>query len=130
ESLPVEVHSDAAGNVWATLRGETDRSLLIGGHIDSVPNGGWLDGALNLLAGVEILRRINAQYNGQPPVTVRLVGWADAEGARFGKSLVGTTACSGNLSLGDAGNLADKNGTRLPNALTSVNIDHERALES
>ena len=130
ESLPVEVHSDAAGNVWATLRGETDRSLLIGGHIDSVPNGGWLDGALNLLAGVEILRRINAQYNGKPPVTVRLVDWADEEGARFGKSLFGSAACSGNLNLVEARNLADKDGIRLPDALTSVNIDLERALES
>ena len=63
-------------------------ALLIGGHMDSVPNGGWLDGCLNTLAGVEILRRINAQYNGKPPVTVRLVDWADEEGARFGKSSV------------------------------------------
>ena len=63
--------------------------------MDSVPNGGWLDGCLNVLAGVEILRRINAQYHGKPPVTVRLVDWADEEGARFGKSLFGSSACSG-----------------------------------
>src|SRR6266850_2196661 len=99
EELPVEIHTDAAGNLWTTLRGESERSLLIGGHIDSVPNGGWLDGCLNLLAGVEILRRIHAQYNGGrhasgPPVTVRLVDWADEEGARFGKSLFGSSACS------------------------------------
>src|SRR5580693_1049900 len=71
EALPVEMHTDAAGNFWTTLRGESDRALLIGGHIDSVPNGGWLDGCLNVLAGVEILRRIHHQYPGQPPVTVR-----------------------------------------------------------
>ena len=69
--LPVETHTDAAGNFWATLRGESEKSLLIGGHMDSVPNGGWLDGCLNVVAGVEILRRINSQYNGKPPVTVR-----------------------------------------------------------
>ena len=57
--LPADLHRDEAGNVWATLRGACDDALLIGGHIDSVPNGGWLDGSLNLLAGVEILRRIN-----------------------------------------------------------------------
>ena len=79
-----EIHTDEAGNLWATLRGESSKALLIGGHIDSVPNGGWLDGCLNTLAGLEILRRINAQYNGKPPVTVRLVDWADEEGARFG----------------------------------------------
>jgi len=130
EPLPVEIHVDAAGNEWTTLRGESDRSLLIGGHIDSVPNGGWLDGVLNLLAGVEILRRINAQYHGKPPVTVRLVNWADEEGARFGKSLFGSSACSGNLNLDEARKLIDRDGIRLPDALKSVEIDLERALES
>ena len=77
EDLPLEIRRDPAGNVWATLHGASERTLLIGGHIDSVPNGGWLDGCLNLLAGVEILRRINAQYAGKPPVSVRLVDWAD-----------------------------------------------------
>src|SRR5215468_7005037 len=87
EELPAETHTDAAGNLWSTLPGQSDRELLIGGHMDSVPNGGWLDGCLNVLAGLEILRRINAQYDGRPPLTVRLVDWADEEGARFGRSL-------------------------------------------
>jgi hydantoinase/carbamoylase family amidase len=130
QRLPLEIRSDPAGNVWATLRGESERSLLIGGHIDSVPNGGWLDGCLNLLAGVEILRRINEQYRGKPPVTVRLVDWADEEGARFGKSLFGSSACSGNLDLDEARGLVDKDGVRLPDALRKVNIDLERAKES
>src|SRR5580698_9803253 len=116
EALPVEIHTDAAGNFWATLRGESDRALLIGGHMDSVPNGGWLDGCLNVLAGVEILRRINAQHHGKPPVTVRLVDWADEEGARFGKSLFGSSACSGTLNMDEARGLQDKDGIRLPDA--------------
>ena len=99
--LPLEIHNDIAGNTWFTLPGASERCLLIGGHMDSVPNGGWLDGCLNVLAGVEILRRIHAQYNGKPPVTVRLVDWADEEGARFGKSLFGSSACSGNLNLNE-----------------------------
>jgi N-carbamoyl-L-amino-acid hydrolase len=127
QSLPLEIHSDPAGNVWATLSGKSERSLLIGGHIDSVPNGGWLDGCLNLLAGVEILRRINDQYGGKPPVTVRLVDWADEEGARFGKSLFGSSACSGNLDLEEARGLVDRDGVRLPEALKNVGIDLERA---
>ena len=89
--LPVEEITDAAGNRWFTLPGESEQCLLIGGHIDSVPNGGWLDGCLNLLAGVAAMRRIHAQYAGKPPVTVRLVDWADEEGARFGKSLFGSS---------------------------------------
>src|SRR5438093_167692 len=107
EAIPAEVHTDAAGNVWGTLAGESKRALLIGGHIDSVPNGGWLDGCLNLLAGVEVLRRFSAQYQGKPPVTIRLVDWADEEGARFGKSLFGSSACSGNLNLEEARGLKD-----------------------
>jgi N-carbamoyl-L-amino-acid hydrolase len=121
--LPVEQHVDAAGNLWATLRGESERALLIGGHMDSVPNGGWLDGCLNVLAGVEILRRINDQYKGRPPVTVRLVDWADEEGARFGKSLFGSSACSGNLNMDEARVLKDKDGISLPEALKQVDVD-------
>jgi len=129
EALPVEIHNDAAGNTWTTLRGRSERALLIGGHLDSVPNGGWLDGCLNVLAGVEILRRINDQYAGQPPVTVRLVDWADEEGARFGKSLFGSSACSGNLNLDEARGLKDKNGVRLPDALKEIGVDLERVKE-
>ena len=87
KSLPVEHHYDAAGNSYFTLPGESEKALLIGGHIDSVPNGGWLDGCLDLLAGLEIQRRFAEQYNGRPPVTIRVVDWADEEGARFGRSL-------------------------------------------
>jgi beta-ureidopropionase / N-carbamoyl-L-amino-acid hydrolase len=130
ESLPVESHSDAAGNLWTTLRGQSERALLIGGHIDSVPNGGWLDGSLNVLAGVETLRRINTQYNGNPPVTVRLVDWADEEGARFGKSLFGSSACSGNLNMEEARALKDKDGIALPDALKEIGVDFERVKES
>jgi len=128
--LPVEIHADAAGNLWTTLRGESEKSLLIGGHIDSVPNGGWLDGCLNVMAGMEILRRINSQYNGKPPITIRLVDWADEEGARFGKSLFGSSACSGNLNLDEARGLKDKDGIKLPDALKNAGIDFERVKDS
>ncbi|MBC7647199.1 MAG: M20/M25/M40 family metallo-hydrolase, partial [Pseudopedobacter sp.] len=95
EELPLEVHQDGAGNLWATLEGGSQRKLIIGSHLDSVPNGGWLDGCLGVLAGLEVLRRLNEQYGGKPPVTVRLVDWADEEGARFGRSLLGSSACAG-----------------------------------
>jgi hydantoinase/carbamoylase family amidase len=130
ETLPVESHTDAAGNLWTTLRGESEKSLLIGGHMDSVPNGGWLDGCLNVLAGVEILRRIHSQYNGRPPITVRLVDWADEEGARFGKSLFGSSACSGNLDVNEARGLQDKHGISLPDALREIGVDFERVKDS
>src|ERR1700704_554673 len=125
-----EIHNDAAGNLWATLRGESDRALLVGGHIDSVPNGGWLDGCLNTMAGVEILRRINMQYNGKSPVTVRLVDWADEEGARFGKSLFGSSACSGKIDMNETRRLKDKDGVRLVDTLKEHGIDFEKVKDA
>ena len=130
--LPVDVHQDEAGNLWATLRGESEQALLIGGHIDSVPNGGWLDGCLNTLAGVEILRRLSAEMAaGTPlPVTVRLVDWADEEGARFGHSLLGSSAVSGSLNPMAAAALHDRDGIRLADALLEHGVDIHRAKEA
>src|SRR5215218_728947 len=128
EQLPVEITVDQAGNQWATLRGTSERELLIGGHIDSVPNGGWLDGCLNLVAGLEVLRRIAAE--GTPPVTVRLVDWADEEGARFGRSLFGSSAASGVLVPDDVRNLTDRDGVKLVDAVRGHGIDLDRAPEA
>jgi hydantoinase/carbamoylase family amidase len=129
EDVGAEESIDAAGNQWFTLAGESERALLIGGHIDSVPNGGWLDGCLNVLAGVEVLRRIASE--GRPPVTVRLVNWADEEGARFGRSLFGSSAAAG--SMADQDELRqrrDANGMALPDALAEHGVDLDRALEA
>lgn len=128
--LPVETHMDAAGNLWSTLPGERPEALIIGGHMDSVPNGGWLDGCLNVLAGLEIFRRLGAEYAGRPPVTIRLVDWADEEGARFGKSLFGSSACAGTLDVAEARGLRDRDGVSLPDALRSQGIDFDRVAES
>ena len=120
---------DAAGNQWFTLRGASDQAVLIGGHIDSVPNGGWLDGSLNVVAGVEVLRRIAEE--GTPPVTVRLVNWADEEGARFGRSLFGSSAAAG--SMADQDELrarTDADGIALPDALREHGVALDSALDS
>jgi beta-ureidopropionase / N-carbamoyl-L-amino-acid hydrolase len=120
---------DEAGNQWFTLEGDSDRALLIGGHMDSVPNGGWLDGCLNVMAGVEVLRRIAS--DGKPPLTIRLVSWADEEGARFGRSLFGSSAAAG--SMADQDELRqrrDANGVALPDALAEHGVDLDRALDA
>ena len=129
DGLPVEVERDEAGNDWWTLRGESERAVLIGGHIDSVPNGGWLDGCLNLVAGAEVLRRIAEQ--GTPPVTVRLVNWADEEGARFGRSLFGSSAAAGSMADQDElRELRDRDGIALPEALAANGVELDRALDA
>ncbi len=127
--LPLEHEIDEAGNQWWTLRGASERAVLIGGHIDSVPNGGWLDGALNVVAGVEVVRRL--AEDGEPAATVRLVDWADEEGARFGRSLFGSSAAAG--SMADQDELRrrrDGEGVALPEALAAHGVDLDRALEA
>ena len=120
---------DEAGNQWFTLRGESERALLIGGHMDSVPNGGWLDGCLNVLAGVEVLRRVAEE--GTPPLTVRLVDWADEEGARFGRSLFGSSAAAGSMAdQDDLRQRRDADGIALPDALAEHGVDLDRAHEA
>jgi beta-ureidopropionase / N-carbamoyl-L-amino-acid hydrolase len=120
-ALPVKVHQDPGGNLWATLEGKSERSLVIGGHLDSVPNGGWLDGCLNVVAGLEVLRRIAAE--GKPPITIRLVDWCDEEGARFGRSLFGSSAFSGALVPDEVRLLKGRDGIGLPEAIAKHGID-------
>jgi N-carbamoyl-L-amino-acid hydrolase len=120
---------DAAGNQWFTLGDGEGKALLIGGHIDSVPNGGWLDGSLNVVAGVEVLRRIAEE--GPPSVPVRLVNWADEEGARFGRSLFGSSAAAGSMRDQDElAKLTDRDGTSLPDAIGNYGVSLESALDA
>ncbi len=129
EGLPLEHELDEAGNQWWTLRGESERAVVLGGHIDSVPNGGWLDGCLNVMAAVEVLRRIAEE--GTPPVTVRLVDWADEEGARFGRSLFGSSAASGSMTDQDEiRERTDADGIRWEDALREHGVDLDRATEA
>src|SRR6266508_546358 len=124
-----EEEIDEAGNQWFTVRGSSERALLLGGHIDSVPNGGWLDGALNVVAGAEVLRRIAEE--GEPPVTVRLVNWADEEGARFGRSLFGSSAAAGSMvDQDELRSRRDADGQALPEVLAAHGVDLDRALEA
>jgi beta-ureidopropionase / N-carbamoyl-L-amino-acid hydrolase len=123
KDLPVEYHYDAAGNNWVTLPGKSEKALLLGGHLDSVPNGGWLDGVLDVLAGLEVLRRVSAEYSGRPPITVRLVDWADEEGARFGRSLLGSSAFAGTHSIEADRVRTDKDGISLEDALRRCGVE-------
>jgi len=120
-TLPVEIDEDEAGNLWAVLRGERPETLLVGSHLDSVPKGGWLDGALGVMAGVELLRAIAT--DGTPPITIALVDWADEEGARFSRSLFGSAACMGTLDIEVLRGLTDKEGAKLPEILAEHGVD-------
>jgi N-carbamoyl-L-amino-acid hydrolase len=121
-ALPIEHHYDAAGNSWSTLAGASETTLIVGSHLDSVPNGGWLDGCLGVMAAFAVLRRVAEEYNGKPPVTVRLVDWADEEGARFGRSLFGSSAFAGTATIDQDRGRTDAAGIRLEDALANCGV--------
>jgi beta-ureidopropionase / N-carbamoyl-L-amino-acid hydrolase len=126
--LPVTVEVDEAGNQWATLEGDSPQTLIIGSHIDSVPNGGWLDGCLGVLSALEVLRGVAG--TGRPPITVKLVDWADEEGARFGQSLVGSAAVAGTLNPDDLRELRDAEGVSAADAMAAHGVELDKMLNA
>jgi N-carbamoyl-L-amino-acid hydrolase len=130
DGLPVEHHYDAAGNHWISLAGDSPRALILGSHLDSVPNGGWLDGCLGVMTALEALRGFVDMYQGRPPVTIKLVDWADEEGARFGRSLLGSSAFAGTDSIDADRGRIDKDGIRLEDALRRCGIEIDRFPEA
>jgi hydantoinase/carbamoylase family amidase len=126
--LPVDVSVDQAGNLWADLPGEQDGFVIVGSHVDSVPAGGWLDGALGVFVAVEALRQ--HADGGRPAVGLRLVDWADEEGARFGRSLFGSSACAGTLEVDDVRDLRDPGGERLEDVVARYDVELDRVHES
>ena len=127
EELPVEIETDEAGNVWADLPGEQDGFVIVGSHVDSVPAGGWLDGALGIFAALEVLRQ---HADGDRPVGLRFVDWADEEGARFGRSLFGSSACAGTLDVDEVRDLKDREGERLEDVVARHDVDLAKVHES
>ena len=128
KELGLTVETDSAGNNWVTLPGKSDNTVIVAGHLDSVPNGGWLDGCLGVLSGLEALRRYAKQS--EKPVTMKLVDWADEEGARFGRSLVGSSAAGGSLNIEDIRNLKDREGVTQAHALKENGVDIETMLNA
>jgi hydantoinase/carbamoylase family amidase len=127
--IGLKPEADQAGNVWVQLEGDAEPAVVLGSHIDSVPDGGWLDGALGVMAGVGVLRAW-AAADDTPARTVTLVDWADEEGARFGRSLFGSSAFSGTLEPGLLRDLRDAEGQELAAVLAANDVDLDRVLES
>jgi allantoate deiminase len=112
-----EVRRDAAANLFARFGGDGD-TILVGSHLDSVPEGGRFDGALGVLCAVEAVESlIDAKLTLRRPVEV--VAWADEEGARFGVGLFGSTAAFGRLARGVA-ERRDRDGISIAEALRAL----------
>lgn len=126
--LGLEAERDEAGNLWARLAGADGDApaLVLGSHLDSVPDGGWLDGALGVMAALGVLRAWAGAGEG-PPRDLVLVDWADEEGARFGRSLFGSSAFSGSLDPAELDGLRDAEGREIVAVLREHDVDLDAA---
>src|SRR5215218_7612610 len=123
--LGLEPERDEAGNLWAYLPGEREPALALGSHLDSVPQGGWLDGALGVMAALGVIRAWATAGRG-PPRTLALVDWADEEGARFGRSLFGSSAAAGTLDPDELAGAEDAGGRSAAEVLGENGIELRR----
>ena len=111
------IRRDAAANVYGRF-GDAGPAVLVGSHIDSVPEGGRFDGALGVLCAVEAVDALlDDGLRFRRPVEV--VGWCDEEGARFGIGLFGSCAAFGRLPDG-AAQRADRSGVSVADALRAI----------
>lgn len=116
-----EVTIDAAGNSWAKIAGISSEAVAMGSHLDCVKNGGWLDGALGAVVTLEVLRRYGRGKT-PPQKTIYAVNWADEEGSRFGRSLIGSSAASGSLDISEIIGRVDNDGVLLTDALAANQV--------
>ena len=121
ESLGLTVRVDAIGNMFARRPGRDSSRLpvLFGSHLDSQPSGGKFDGALGVIAGLEVMRSLN-DLGITTDAPVELVNWTDEEGSRFGHSLMGSGVWSGVYPIDHAYGLKDTGGVTVAAALDEI----------
>lgn len=121
ESAGLSVRTDEMGNIFARREGRdpSQAPVLFGSHLDSQPNGGKFDGALGVIAGLEVMRTLQ-DLGIETDSPVELVNWTDEEGARFGKAMMGSGVWAGAFSQGETEALRDETGISLGEALDSI----------
>lgn len=128
EALGLTVRVDAIGNMFARRAGRDPQRLpvLLGSHLDSQPTGGKFDGALGVIAGLEVMRSLN-DLNITTDAPIELVNWTDEEGSRFGHSLMGSGTWAGIYALDKAYGLKDVDGVSVSEALDTIGYKGEHA---
>lgn len=116
--LPLEVELDEAGNLWASAGDPEGPHLALGSHLDSVPDGGWLDGTLGTLAALHVVKALlDEGFNGR----VSLIDWVDEEG-RFGRALLGSGLATGAVDPQEVADLRDRDGIGLVEQLAENGV--------
>ena len=107
-----EVSVDRIGNLFARRQGRDPARppVVIGSHLDSQPTGGRFDGAVGVLAGLEIIRRLN-DLGIATQASLEVAVWTNEEGARFAPAMLGSGAFAGVFDLDDALGRTDAEGT-------------------
>ncbi|MGK7868540.1 Zn-dependent hydrolase [Falsiroseomonas sp. E2-1-a20] len=121
EALGLTVRVDAIGNMFARRAGRDPSRLpvLFGSHLDSQPSGGKYDGALGVMAGMEVMRTLH-DLNITTEAPLELVNWTDEEGSRFGYSLMGSGTWAGIYPLAQSYALRDIEGVSVEQALDAI----------
>jgi N-carbamoyl-L-amino-acid hydrolase len=122
----VRIERDAFANSWYVLPGQTAETVIVSSHSDCVPGGGWLDGILGLQAALGVLESVagDRHRSGRPPRrTLAVVDWADEEGTRFGRSLLGSSAATGALSGSELETLTASDGTPAGEIVAAYGFD-------
>ena len=121
EALGLTVRVDAIGNMFARRAGRDPNRLpvLFGSHLDSQPSGGKFDGALGVLAGLEVMRSLT-DLGIVTEAPVELINWTDEEGARFGHSLMGSGVWAGVYTQEKAYGLTDTEGHTVEASLDAI----------
>jgi allantoate deiminase len=117
--LGLEVELDAAGNVIGRWEAGEGKAVLLGSHLDTVPCGGRYDGALGVLAALDVVRRLKAE-GVEPARPIWVVSFNDEEGARFQTGMLGSRAFCGDCELEDWGRRG------VPEAMAEAGFDFDR----
>jgi N-carbamoyl-L-amino-acid hydrolase len=126
EAAGLTVRMDSMGNMFARREGRDPSRLpvLFGSHLDSQPTGGKFDGALGVIAGLEVMRTLQ-DLNITTEAPLELINWTDEEGCRFGRAMMGSAVWAGVLPEADVKALKDENGITVGQALTEIGYEGE-----
>jgi allantoate deiminase len=126
----LSIREDAAGNLIGRFEGTVPGAptVLIGSHLDTVPDGGAFDGPLGVLGGIEVLQSMKEQGI-QTAHPIEVTAFTDEEGTRFGFGMIGSMAIAGTLKLEDL-QRADEQGTTIASAMEQAGVDPARILEA
>ena len=121
EKLGMHVEIDAAGNLRGTYKGQhsNEKRILIGSHLDTVPNAGAYDGVLGVVIAISLIESLRGK---RLPFAIEVIGFSEEEGVRFGLPFIGSRALMGALDEQTL-RITDKSGVSVAQAIRGFGLD-------